>query len=99
MVKLKAEQGFLSALTRFNHRRLEKQKTRLRKKKGKTVRKGTPKRGSNTSKLQKQTLSADISVKSLVALLGMDSEKVQTLLSTLKAAVRNKNVEKYTSFH
>ena len=26
----------------------------------------------------------------------MDSEKVPTLLSTLKAAVSNKNVEKYT---
>ncbi|XP_068755861.1 uncharacterized protein [Montipora capricornis] len=97
-VKLKAEQGFLSALTRFNHRRLEKQKTRLRKEKGKTVRKGTAKRGSNTSlnKLQNQPLSADISVKSLAALLGMDSEKVPTLLSTLQAAVNNKNVEKYT---
>ena len=98
-VKLKAEQGFLSALTRFNHRHLEKQKTRLRKEKGKTVQKGTPKRGSNTSKLQNEPLSADISVKSLAAFLGMDSEKVPTLLSTLKAAVSNKNVEKYTSFH
>ena len=98
-VKLKAEQGFPSALTRFNHRRLKKQKTRLRKVKGKTVRKDTPKRGSNTSKLQNQPLSADISVKSLAAFLGMDSEKVPTLLSTLKAAVSNKNVEKYTSFH
>ena len=69
--------------------------------KGKTVRKGTAKRGSNTSlsKLQNQPLSADISVKSLAALLGMDSEKVPTLLSTLQAAVNNKNVEKYTSFH
>ena len=57
---------------------------------------GTPKRGSNTSKVQNQPLSADMSVKSLVALLGMDSEKVPTLLSTLKATVSNKNVEKYT---
>ena len=73
-VKLKVEKGFLSVLTRFNHRHLEKQKTRLRKEKGKTVQKGTPKRGSNTSKRQNQPLSADISVKSLAPFLGMDSE-------------------------
>ena len=71
----------------------------FRKEKGKTVQKGTPKTGSNTSKLQNQPLSADISVKGLAAFLGMDSEKVPTLLSTLKAAISNTNVEKYTSFH
>ena len=95
-VKLKAEQGSLSALTRFNYRRLEKQKTKLRKEKGKTAKKGIPKRGSSPSNLQNQPLSADINVKSLAAFLGMDSEKAPTLLSTLKAVVSTKNVEKYT---
>ena len=36
-VKQKAERGFLSALTRFNNRRLEKQKIKLRKLKGKSL--------------------------------------------------------------
>ena len=43
-LKQKAEHGFLSALTRFNYRHLEKQKIKFRKEKGKTLRKGTPER-------------------------------------------------------
>jgi len=88
------EQGFISALTRFNYRRLEKQRTKLSKGKGKTLRKGTPERGFKKSK--QKPLSADISVKDLASLLGIDSENVSTLLSSLKEAVNNKDVEKYT---
>lgn len=38
VVKQKVEQGFLSVLTKFNYRCLERQKTKLRKLKGKTLR-------------------------------------------------------------
>lgn len=38
----------------------------------------------------------DISVKDLASLLGIDSENVSVLLSRLKEAVNNKDVEKYT---
>ncbi|KAL9972370.1 hypothetical protein ACROYT_G018655 [Oculina patagonica] len=88
------EQGFISALTRFNYRRLEKQKTKLRKGKGKTFRKGTPERG-NKHESKEKPLSADISVKSLASILGINPENVPTLLSTLKEAVNNKDVKKY----
>lgn len=94
-IKQKAEQGFLSALAKFNHRRLERQKNKLRKEKGKTPRKSTPERGLK-NKSKPKPLSADISVKNLAAILGMDSENVSTLLSTLKEIVNNKDVEKYT---
>ena len=61
-VKLKAERGFLLALARFNHCRREKQKTKLLKEKGKTLRKDTPKKGFKTNKSDNNPLSADISV-------------------------------------
>jgi len=97
-VKQKAEHGFLSALGKFNHHHLERQKNKLRKEKGKTPRKSTPERGSK-NKSEPKLLSADISVKNLAAILGMDSENVSTLLSTLKEIVNNKDAEKYTSVH
>ena len=68
--------------------------SRFPKEKGKTLRKGTPERGLNKSK-HKQ-LSADISVKNLAAILGIDSENVSTLLSTLNEVVNNKDVKNYT---
>ncbi|KAL9978065.1 hypothetical protein ACROYT_G015545 [Oculina patagonica] len=92
-VNQKAEQGFISALTRFNYRRPEKLKTKLCKGKGKTLRKGTPERG-NKHKSKEKLLSADISVKSLASILGINPENVPTLLSTLKEAVNNKDVKK-----
>ena len=99
VVKLKAEHGFLSALARFNRCRLEKQKTKLLKETGKTLRKDTPERGFKTNKSDNNPLSADISVKNLEDFLGIDSQNVPTLLSTFKAAVTNKNAKKYTSVH
>ena len=94
-VQQKAEHGFLSALTKFNYRRLQKQKIKFRKEKGKTLRKGTPERGLN-NKSKPKLLSADISVKNLAAILGIDYDNVSTLLSTSNEVVKNKDVKKYT---
>jgi len=80
-------------LTGFNYRCLEKQKLSSVKKKEKLSAKALPREALNKSK--QKPLSADISVKDLASLLGIDSENVSTLLLSLKEGVNNKDVEKY----
>ena len=93
-VKQKAERGFLSALTRFNYRRLEKQKIKLRKLKGKSLLTDTAKGSRNASRPKEPTQNKNIV--NLAAILGIELEKVPTMLSTLKEIVNNKERESYT---
>ena len=91
LLKQKAERGFVEALTRFHHRRLEKQKPKLYKENSKTRRNGhtmlTP---VSKTKIDPTKLRA------MAANLQKQYNEVNRILSELNDSTEDKNCEKYS---
>ena len=66
-VKQKAEQGFISALTKFHYRRLEQQKIKLQRDKTKARRIGSLNEKGLSNKSRKKSPTADIANLSTLA--------------------------------